>query len=418
MDAYTVTATAMAPFLLLLIGLTVTVLIDPYISRRQRSVLLLIVCFSACIVLRDGLGYLLEVQIINPVARTWNSIVGYTFRPIILLLFLYVIEGNRKVWHFWVLIGVNAAIHLTALFDPAVCFGFQDNVFHRGPLGYTSHVVSGILLAYLLFRTIREYSRVKRAEMWIPIGNALLIVVTVILDSVAFVYSEGVLSFTTVAIVCCTLFYYIWLHLQFVRQHEQALFAEQRIQIMRTQIQPHFLYNTIATFRALCKKDPEKAATVAEKFGSYLRQNLDTLDTEGLIPFEKELEHTRLYADIEMVRFENVHVIYDMEDLDFGVPPLTVQPLVENAIRHGVRAREDGVVRVRSYAEGGWHVVSIEDNGVGFNTDMLAESGEEHIGIRNVQERVASMCGGTLTVNSRIGEGTTVTIRIPKGGAK
>ena len=187
---------------------------------------------------------------------------------------------------------------------------------------------------------------------------------------------------------------------------------------MRTQIQPHFLYNTIATFRALCKKDPEKAATVAEKFGSYLRQNLDTLDTEGLISFEKELEHTRLYADIEMVRFENVRVAYEINDSDFQIPPLTVQPLVENAIRHGVRVREDGVVRVRSYAEAGWHVVSIEDNGVGFDTDMLAESGEEHIGIRNVQERVASMCGGTLTVNSRIGEGTTVTIRIPKGEAK
>ena len=166
------------------------------------------------------------------------------------------------------------------------------------------------------------------------------------------IFDEQPLSFLTMAIVISCLFYYIWLHLQFVREHEDDLKAKQRIQIMRTQIQPHFLYNTIATFKALCRKNPEQAAEVADKFGAYLRQNLNSLDMPGRIPFEKELQHTKLYAEIEMVRFDNIRVEYDIQDSDFTLPPLTLQPMVENAIRHGVRIRKDGMVRVLTQKNG------------------------------------------------------------------
>ena len=179
-------------------------------------------------------------------------------------------------------------------------------------------------------------------------------------------------------------------------------------------IQPHFLFNTIATFKALCKKDPEKAGELADKFGTYLRQNLDSIDTTELIPFEKELEHTRLYTEIEMVRFENMRVDYDIEDKDFLLPSLTIQPLVENAIRHGVRIREEGIITVRSYLQAGNHVICIEDNGVGFDPDSIGDDNKQHIGIRNVRERIEMMCGGSLDIDSRIGEGTVVTVRIPQ----
>ena len=207
--------------------------------------------------------------------------------------------------------------------------------------------------------------------------------------------------------------YYIWLHLQFVREHEEALVAGQRMQIMMTQIQPHFLYNTIATIRALCRRDAEKAGDVAEKFGDYLRQNLDSLNIVGLIPFQKELEHTKIYAEIEMVRFENFRMEYDIRDDDFLVPPLTVQPLVENAIRHGVRIREEGIVRVSAWREGNSFEVMVQDNGVGFDIGGIDSADSSHIGIRNVRERIETMCGGTLKVESVFGEGTKVTISLP-----
>ena len=157
---------------------------------------------------------------------------------------------------------------------------------------------------------------------------------------------------------------------------------------------------------------------MAEKFGQYLQQNLDSLETEGLIPAEKELEHTRLYADIEMSRFENVRVEYDAQDLDFSIPPLTIQPMVENAIRHGVRIREKGIVRVSTRRTEKGHEIRIWDNGMGFDIATLKQDKGSGVGIQNVRERIEKLCGGTMTIQSDVGKGTTVFIRIPQGWVK
>ena len=108
--------------------------------------------------------------------------------------------------------------------------------------------------------------------------------------------------------------YYIWLHLQFVRKHERALLAEHRIQIMMTQIQPHFLFNTLSAIRALIGKDQKAASHTVGLFSAYLRQNLESLNQAEVIPLSKEIEHTKIYAEIEMIRFPNIRVEYDIRD--------------------------------------------------------------------------------------------------------
>ena len=203
-----------------------------------------------------------------------------------------------------------------------------------------------------------------------------------------------------------------------------------RIELLVSQIQPHFIFNTLSTIQALCRIDPDKAFDTIEKFGSYLRMNLESLGTPALIPFQKELEHTRIYAEIEELRYPEIRITYDIRDDDFELPALSVQPMVENAIRHGVRGKYGGEVFVTSYEEKGNHVVKIRDNGRGFDASPFAASpsgegdanapdevpapaGRSHIGIRNVRERIETMCGGTLTIESRRWKGTTVTITIP-----
>ena len=133
----------------------------------------------------------------------------------------------------------------------------------------------------------------------------------------------------------------------------------------------------------------------------------------GLIPIAKELEHTRLYAQIESLRFPNIHVAYRIEDEAFEVPALTIEPLVENAIRHGVRGREDGVVTISTLREGEMHRITVEDNGAGFDPKAKELSEGTHIGLRNVQDRIREMCGGTMILESEIGKGTAVTLLIP-----
>ena len=261
-----------------------------------------------------------------------------------------------------------------------------------------------------------------------------------------FVYGLYFVSFAL--IVAAIVMYMLIISEQRERFYKQREDNEKlKTDIMLSQIQPHFLYNTLSTIQVLCYTDPEKAAYVTEKFGTYLRQNLDTLGESELIPVDKELEHIYVYSEIEMTRFPQISLRYDIEDNSFNVPPLSIQPLVENAIRHGVRIREEGIVTVSTRFNDGCHEVIVHDNGKGFDVSTLdleaAQSGagrkaaghkhavpwadsvsdqdddsenykRRHIGLANVRDRIKLLCGGTLKIESTPGEGTTVTIRIPE----
>ena len=326
------------PLLLVLFGLTFAVIVDSYMGKKRRRIMLIIVALNASLVVIDYLAMLLMNRWSMPMVRTLVDIYGYSARPVILLLLAYIVAPNQTQKRLWLLIELNFLIHLTAVISP-VCFTIAaNNHFVRGPLGYTCHIVSGILLIYLVYLTFKAFSS-KRGETWIPVFNALLIIAAVIADSVGN-FDDLPITFLTIVITCSNLFYYIWLHQQFVREHEQDLMAEQRIQIMMTQIQPHFLFNALNTIRALYAKDPPLADKTLEDFSTYLRQNLESLRQTDRIPIARELEHTRLYAEIETLRFPNVRVEYQIEEDDFALPALTIQPLVENAIRHGVRSRK------------------------------------------------------------------------------
>ena len=399
----------------LLAGLVLALLADPYINREHKTIILIILLLSFSLIVQSVLEYRISVGTPHPFLRTVLAVIGYCVRPVLVVLVSFIISDGRKTRPAWILAGINAVVYLTALFSPAVFWISENNAFHRGPLGYTCHVVTAGLLANLVCLTIREYGRLRWRDAVIPAFNSVMIAAGVILDCLS-TQNHPVTCLNIAIVISCAL-YYIWLHLQFVREHERSLQAEQRIQIMMTQIQPHFLFNTIATFKALCRRDPEQAAEVAEKFGAYLRQNLDSLGQTGNIPFQKELEHTRLYTEIEMVRFQNLRVEYDIADDGFSLPPLTLQPMVENSIRHGVRGREDGLVRIAARRRADHHEIIVADNGIGFDPKTIESAESGHIGIRNVRERIEKMCSGELILESRAGEGTTVTIRIPAEGA-
>ena len=403
---------ALCPALALLILLAFIISVNRYIRAELRRTMQLIVVLVFSLVLQNYLEYRLAEGQVRWLARTLVAAYGYAIRPVLLLLFMKVIAPQRRFGWAWALVGVNAAVYMTSLFSH-ICFWIdENNHWHGGPLNKICLYVSVILLVGWFVLTLRVFRPQTRKETWVPVLVFGMILGSIVLDRNVGLMPQPV-TYLTLAVVISCVAYTIWLFLQFAREHEQALMAEQRIQIMMTQIQPHFLYNTIATIRALCRRDADKAGEVTEKFGEYLRRNMASLDIVGLIPFRKELEHTRLYAEIEMVRFENIRVEYDIQDDSFDLPPLTVQPLVENAIRHGVRIREEGLVRVSSRRGEDCHVVEVWDNGTGFDTSKLEALGSAHIGIRNVRERIETMCGGEMKVDSLIGAGTRVTITLP-----
>ena len=190
--------------------------------------------------------------------------------------------------------------------------------------------------------------------------------------------------------------------------------AESRISTMMSQIRPHIIYNTLGSIEQLCELDPPKAGELVHNFAKYLRGNFGELDNPKPIRMSQEMEHVHHYISIEKVRFPDMTFSFEMKSEDFSLPALTIQPIVENAIKHGLmKLQKGGSIRVISYETDTDYCVSVEDDGVGFDTSELRDE-KKHIGIRNIRDRLKVMVGGTLIIESTQGVGTKVLITIPK----
>ncbi|WP_172253864.1 hybrid sensor histidine kinase/response regulator [Saccharibacillus deserti] len=196
---------------------------------------------------------------------------------------------------------------------------------------------------------------------------------------------------------------------------------------LQAQIQPHFLFNALNSITALSGIDIDKMNETIEAFGSYLKISFDYWSARPLVPLERELELVRSYLYIETMRFEDrlrVEVdIADDIDPDLLLPPLCIQPLVENAVRHGVLSRsKGGCVSLRAEAVDGDIVFTVTDDGIGMDDETLdsllipVRSGRQGIGTLNTDRRLKRLYGSGLSIRSRLGEGTTVSFRIPEGG--
>lgn len=189
--------------------------------------------------------------------------------------------------------------------------------------------------------------------------------------------------------------------------------------LMISQIQPHFLYNALNTIKYLIKRDPKSAEKAVISFSRYLRGNMDSITQKSPIPFADELEHTKHYCDIELLRFgDKLNIVYDTPVTEFSLPALSVQPIVENAIKHGVTKKtEGGTVTVTTSENEKYYIITVKDDGVGFdvqNPDLKPSDTHAHIGVNNVRERLENMVNAKFTIESEVGVGTCVTIKIPK----
>ena len=156
------------------------------------------------------------------------------------------------------------------------------------------------------------------------------------------------------------------------------------------------------------------AVETIDHFADYLRQLMKVMTTDDLVPFRTEMKLVDSYLYIEQKRFlDEIKIVEDLQAEDFYIPLLTVQPIVENAIGHGIRkGKMKGTVTITSREEQNQYVVEVSDDGTGFEEDKLWQI--QHIGIRNVKDRLRYMAGGSLEIESVLGQGTQVRIVIPK----
>ena len=189
--------------------------------------------------------------------------------------------------------------------------------------------------------------------------------------------------------------------------------ASQRDRIAVLQMRPHFIYNTMMSIYYLCDQDPQLAKQVTLDFTTYLRKNFTAIASEDTIPFSEELEHTRAYLAVEQAQFEDLlFVDYDTPQTQFRVPPLTLQPIVENSVKYGIDPDSEPLhIQIRTRETDSGYEIVVEDDGPGFDS---GSNDEPHVALANIEQRLDMMCGGRLSIAPREEGGTVVKVTIPQ----
>ena len=197
---------------------------------------------------------------------------------------------------------------------------------------------------------------------------------------------------------------------EIVRQQREI--AHERASVMVLQMRPHFIYNTLMSIHSLCRLDPQKAQQVTMDFTNYLRRNFNAVSSGSTIPFSAELEHTRAYLAVELAQYDDMLVVdFDTPFTRFRLPPLTLQPIVENAVKHGLNPYSGPLrISIRTRQTDSGAEIVVEDNGSGFDP---SDETRPHTTLENIQRRLEMMCSGNMTIMPRDKRGTVVIIAIP-----
>lgn len=208
-------------------------------------------------------------------------------------------------------------------------------------------------------------------------------------------------------------------------QNQQIMLAEKeqqimntRISVMMSQIRSHFVFNVLNAISGMCKYDPEKADQTVVCFARYLRTNIDIMQEDRPITFRQALSQLEDYIALEKIRYgDRLHFVKDIRAEDFMLPSLILQPIVENALEHGLKQKpEGGTIILRTWEADDEIRILVEDDGIGFDTEVPQD--KRSVGLKNVSFRLQHMMHGRLTINSSPEKGTIVTISISRKEAE
>lgn len=282
-------------------------------------------------------------------------------------------------------------------------------------------VVQGIVFCVLIPMGVKTY--VDKAEKkWNLLLSGIFMMCSILLEFVngyLNLWSQGLL-WKLVFVVC--LIYHLIVGIRTVPRNYRASKETERLKrelknsrvvLAMSQIRTHFIFNVLNAISGMCTYDPAEANRTVIHFAKYLRGNINILQDDELIDFQKEVEHLENYIALEKVRFEDkIRFEKDLEVEGFLIPPLVLQPIVENAIKHGLlRTKKGGCVQLKTRREEKEILIEITDDGAGFDTSQPSREGA--VGISNVRFRLEYMIGGKMEIESEPEKGTRVTIRIP-----
>ncbi len=409
---------AVTGLVIVLLGLLFT-LADRYLETWTRRFFIILFSVAAAYVASDILSQIsllflgTEYALLSRITVFCESFFSSLLMPMMTLYLLRCSGERRKrtplfasMVTLWL---VYAALLIFTQFTTDIYSISPENVYQRGPLYFVLLVppaaMMGLNCVSLLFRR-KKLSTKQRAAFAVY----LLLPLCCMLFQM---FSYGLLMIvigTSVSVMILFVFILMDQVDHSIRQQQEN--AAQQASITVLQMRPHFIYNTLMSIYYLCKQDTEKAQQVILDFSSYLRQNFTAIAKEDTIPFTEELEHTRAYLAVEQARFQDrLLVKFETPFTTFRIPPLTLQPIVENAVKHGLDPElEPLFISVYSRQRDGYAEIIVEDSGPGYKP---SDDDEPHIALANISKRLKMMCGGELTISNADCGGTIVAIRIP-----
>jgi len=322
-------------------------------------------------------------------------------------------EKSKKhiIWLNYVTLALNLLCTLPLIPSGLFFSVTKDCEYVRGSLFFLSYLFATLEMTLLSVLAFFLVPNRKKRVVYILYG------ILPILFDIIILFHPISSSWISVATMASSflLFIVVYLDDQKKMLEDETRLARYKTDIMLSQIGPHFIYNTLSTISALCTMDPQRAQNLAADFTDYLRDDLNLAKAEQLSSFEAELNHTKKYLEIEKVRFgDRLQVEFDIQEKRFLLPSLTLQPIVENAVKHGVtKKRDGGTVRIASQKRGDRYAVTVSDDGVGFDAEAWKPQ-EGHYGILNTAERLKLLLGGDMKIESSVGIGTSVTMLIGK----
>lgn len=403
-----------------------------FLSRRSDTKLgkcfLLLCLFNMGMLMGDIPNWMCEgkSQIWNPILLKMGTVLYFISSGPLLLSFTgYIMECVRPKVSAWVgywriaaaFCALQAVFSLLSLHNGMYYMITEENIYERGSWFWLSQ-----LIPFLMYVTDSIMIVVYRKAL----GKKTCFFLSsyIFLPAAAEVIQIFHYGFSPLNTAVTASVFLIFIHIQLERDHLMELqkkeLASAQSDILLSQIQPHFLYNTLSVIRHLCVSSPGQAGQAITDLSLFLRSNMQSLKSRRPVPFVQEMKHVELYLNIEKLRFhDRINIRYEIEEAQFYIPSLTLQPIVENAVHHGILKRmEGGMITISAKAGESAYVVTVADNGPGCvspqRRDNKSKQEGYHIGIENVRERLAFMVNGTLEIQSNVSEGTKAVITIPK----
>lgn len=384
--------------------------------------------FFACAFALQALFFICKICELYHYYITGNHLAEQIYSFIELLIFITVIllftgmifsycgyrpKKNKLFLFVCLMDAVHVALQIAAWFTTVFYYYDEDGVFHRGRYYAVIVLPSIVVLLIALFMIIRHFKKlnVLQRVTYLTVMSMPLLALFIQIQT-----EVDTLLIFMVALAFIVMFAAYTIEQARMSKRQQEEISRQRADNLLLQMRPHFTYNTLMSIYYLCEQDTEKAQQVILDFSRYLQKKFSALGRESSIPFAEELEHTRAYLAVEKARFEDqLNVEFDTPCTAFDLPPLTLQPIVENAVKHGLDPELPTFnIRVSTRETEHAYVIQVENDCADTGDISFDSPGNA---LENIRERLKTNCRGKLTFTTHKDK-VTVTMTLPKKGRR